>query len=126
MHKYFSIITLCFSVFFLWIIYKANTDQDTIFFTIAHSLPYGDKVSHIVVFGLLSYLFNLTMSFKTSNILNLDIYVGSLAVIIISAVDELSQSLIPTRTIDFLDFIASITGIVLFAYITKLTHKNYL
>ena len=76
------ISTLVFFVFILWIIYLANTGQSSIFFDLVKMLPYGDKVGHLLLFGILTIGLNFMFKFKQIKLSVLKVYWGSFIVLI--------------------------------------------
>ncbi|UJF21522.1 VanZ family protein [Shewanella sp. OMA3-2] len=117
-------ITACaFLGFIIWVIYLANTGGNSIFFDIIKHIPYGDKVGHCLLFGVLTYLANLTLQFNTIRLGSLPLYMGSCLVGLFVLVEEMSQGFIPRRTLDIADLAADGVGIMLFSYFTWLTHK---
>ncbi len=103
----------------------ANTAQETVLFALAHSIPHGDKVSHVLLFGLLTLLLNLATRYKTLTLKQHPIYAGSLLVLVLTTLEELSQYMLPNRTLDMADYAANLVGVSLFTLITVLT-QNYL
>ncbi|MBV1909781.1 MAG: VanZ family protein [Kangiellaceae bacterium] len=121
MYKILAIIALSFFIFILWIIYLANTGGSSVFFELVGSMPYGDKLGHFGLFGLLTYLFNFASKFKTLQLIKFDIYYGTLAVLIFALVEEVSQHFFATRSLDWLDILADLVGISVFSYFSWLT-----
>lgn len=64
MHKLTITLSSCFFLFIIWIIYLANTGQQSIFFDLVRLIPYGDKVGHFGLFGMLTLLANFASKFK--------------------------------------------------------------
>ena len=113
-------ITICFSLFILWIIYAADTGLDNVFFVLVDAIPYGDKLGHFFLFGILTLLLNLALRFKHLNQLPL----GSLLVFAFVILEELSQYFFPNRTLDIADIIADVLGILAFTYIGYVLFKT--
>ncbi len=109
---------MVFFCFILWILYLANTGQQSLFFDLLLGVPYGDKISHLCLFGLLTLAANISFKFKTIQYLNRRMYLGTLLVTIFVIIEELSQYFIPSRTLDIYDFMADIIGIVIFTLIS--------
>ncbi len=112
-------IAVIFFCFIIWVIYLANTNQQSVLFDLVATIPYGDKLGHFGLFGLLSLFVNLALKFKTSKIANFNIYWGSGLVFLFASFEELSQYYIPNRTFDGIDFLADVAGILVFAGISK-------
>jgi hypothetical protein len=123
MHKIISILSVTFLGFIAWIIYLANTAQNSIFFEFVGSIPYGDKLGHFCLFGFLTLGANFAFKLKSYKLLSLNVYLGSIAVFIFVLLEELSQYFIPSRTLDATDLLADIVGIITFSLITKFMSK---
>ncbi|MEI8621636.1 VanZ family protein [Pseudoalteromonas sp. B129b] len=123
MHKLISTISVVLLGFIVWIIYLANTAQHSIFFEFVASIPYGDKLGHFCLFGLLTLGANFAFKLKSFTLLSLKIYLGSSVVFVFVLVEELSQYFIPSRTLDATDLLADIVGIITFSLVTKFISK---
>jgi VanZ family protein len=105
--------------FIIWIIYLANTAQNSVFFELVASIPFGDKLGHFLLFGLLTLAANFVFKLKKITLFSINIYAGSVIVFFFALIEELSQHFIASRTLDANDFIADIIGIVVFSVLTK-------
>lgn len=117
MHKAALVCALLFLVLLAWIIYLADTGQQSLFFDFAGAIPYGDKIGHFFIFGLLTLLINLACHHKTFPLRwlqNRRIYPGSVLVLLGALIEEASQALVPNRSFEFGDILADILGIVAF------------
>lgn len=123
MHKLISILSIFFLGFITWIIYLANTGQNSIFFEFVGSIPYGDKLGHFCLFGLLTLGANFAFKLKQYAVISLNIYVGSTIVFLFVLIEELSQYFIPSRTLDATDLLADVIGIITFNLVTKVISK---
>ncbi len=124
MHKLISFLSVSFLAFIIWIIYLANTAQSSIFFELVGSIPYGDKLGHFCLFGFLTLGVNFAFKLKSYKLASFNIYVGSMVVFLFVLLEELSQYFIPSRTLDVMDLIADIVGIIAFSFVTKFI-SNY-
>ncbi|MDO6507992.1 VanZ family protein [Colwellia sp. 4_MG-2023] len=124
MHKLISIISVAFLMFITWIIYLANTAQNSIFFELVARIPYGDKLGHFCLFGLLTLGVNFAFKLKSYTLISFNIYVGSTVVFFFVLLEELSQYFIPSRTLDITDVLADIIGIITFSLVTKFISKH--
>ena len=113
MYKIVSIMAICFFVFIVWIIYLANTGGSSIFFDFVRSIPNGDKLGHIGLFGLLTLLSIIGFRFKSVSVARFRVYYGVGIVLSFVILEELSQVFIPSRTFDLVDMLANIVGIAL-------------
>jgi len=120
MNKLIPFVSISFFGFILWIIYLANTGQHSVFFEFVASIPYGDKLGHFCLFGLLTLAANFTFKLKSFQLRSMQIYLGSILVFVFVVLEESSQFFISTRTLDALDLSADFVGILFFNAVTKL------
>ena len=111
MQKLFIVFFSIFFVFILWVIYLANTGQHNGLFKLTTAIPYGDKIGHFFLFGLLAFLANLSVKCRCFSFGKFSVYWGSFIVLVFVSVEELSQHFLPTRTLDIYDYGADIIGI---------------
>lgn len=117
------ILAFGFTGFILWIIYLANTGGQSIFFDFVRALPFGDKLGHFGLFGLLTLLMNFACKLKTIKIGPVSVYLGAILVFSFAIIEELSQFFVVSRTLDITDVLADIVGIVFFSGLTFLINK---
>ncbi|MFT4927528.1 MAG: VanZ family protein [Phenylobacterium sp.] len=113
MHRIFSALTVLFCCFVGWIIYLANTGQASPFFKLVRTIPYGDKVGHMLIFGLLTLGFNVMSKFKVFTLIRLKMFVGTTLVASFALLEELSQHFVASRILDMGDLLADVIGISL-------------
>lgn len=114
---------LLFIGFLLWLIAMANAGAANPLFALAHAVPYGDKIGHIVLFGILAAGSNICSNFATFTIAGITCYRGTAITGILVTLEELSQGFIPARTLDGGDFLANAIGISLFTYLSLYLHR---
>lgn len=124
MYRVITAVAVSFFVFILWIIYLANTGSSSIFFGFVRSIPYGDKIGHAGLFGVLTLLVVIGSKFRTFSCGRLNIYYGAMLVILFVIGEELSQAFIPSRTFDLIDLTADSTGIMLAISLAYLASKH--
>jgi len=118
------VITALFISFLSWFLYLANAGVDHIVFAVMRQIPYGDKLSHIGVYGILALLLNLSLRGKKIHFYQASFYLGSLLTLILVGIEETSQQFLPTRSQDWLDYVASCIGVLLTATITPFTIRT--
>lgn len=74
-------------------------------------IPYGDKVGHFFLFGVLALTFVSAMPGSRSPLY------GALLAAIIVVTEEVIQVYAPTRSFSLLDMAASLSGVVVFAVV---------
>ena len=100
---------IAFFGFICWIIYLADTGQDSVFFDFIKALPYGDKLGHCGLYGMLALLANFACGFRFLKTPRIQI--GSLVVLTFALGEELAQHFNARRTMDIWDAIGDLVGI---------------
>jgi len=108
-----------FFLFICWVILQADSSSDSIFFDVAGAIPYGDKVGHILLYGVLTSLTIVAVGFRRIYLANRCLPLGAVMVFVFAAVEEISQIFLPNRTFDMIDLCADLIGVVLFSLMTK-------
>jgi len=129
---------LGFFIFISYIIFLADTADYNFAFHVVGQIPYGDKICHALLYGVMALLLNYGLGFRRVRLLtHLPVwlktkastsfifkgalanapYVGSIIVLIFATLEECSQYYIPSRTFDLWDLGADFVGVVLFSLI---------
>jgi len=124
LYKLILTIAVVFFAFILWIIYLANTGGSSVFFDFIRSIPYGDKLGHMCLFGFLALVTIIGSKFRTFSCGGLTLYYGAVLVGLFVVVEELSQAFIPSRTFDFVDLAADSVGIIIAVGIAYVANKH--
>ena len=119
MSKLFKGFTIAFLLFIIWIIYSADTGGKNIFFDFVDWLPFGDKIGHFFLFGILTMFLNIALKYKQIKHW-IKLPLGTVIVSILVLIEELSQAFIPNRTLDIADLVADALGILVFTYLSYL------
>lgn len=108
--KYFSVL---FALFVIAVIILADRNSIPPFIREIYDFPNGDKVGHLILFGLLN--FSLTSAFLSRFFLNRERVALSVGLILALAItaEEFSQQYFSARTFDLVDLIASYVGLLL-------------
>ncbi|MGR0480641.1 MAG: VanZ family protein [Candidatus Electronema sp. V4] len=113
-----------FFAFICWIIWLADTGRSSIFFDLVKMLPYGDKLGHFCLFGLLTLGSNAALQFRKVRFGRMAALLGSLLVLCFVLLEELSQHFFPRCTLDLLDLLADGAGIALFTWLSLLLERK--
>lgn len=128
MYKFFAIATVLFFSFMLWVIYSANSGSDNLFFSIVRQIPYGDKLGHVVLFGMLALLCTIAFRFKGFKLRGVTLYYGATFVSVFAIGEEITQAFLPTRTFDLVDLLSDAVGIggaiLLCVWLQKKQHQK--
>ncbi len=84
------------------------------------NIPYGDKLGHFFLMGGFSFLLNLVLNAKTFKLWRFKYLLGSLIVLIVVTIEEISQMFVAGRTFDWGDLVFDYLGIFIFGEIAKL------
>jgi polysaccharide biosynthesis protein VpsQ len=97
----------------LFIAASADLDVRLWVFDVADAIPFGDKLGHMFLAGLLSFLVNSTLRCRTCSLVGLKLRIGSLATFVLVLTEELSQIWIASRSVDPWDLLCDVIGIYL-------------
>ncbi len=120
------LLSISFFSFILWVIYLANTGQNSMFFRFIAAIPYGDKLGHFCLFGGLTLLANFALRLKVVKLGSLSLYWGTILVSAFVIIEEASQYFIPNRNFDLIDLTADFIGIGFFTLCTAVIQKQLL
>ena len=96
------------------IVVLANLGTASWVFTAAGLIPYGDKVGHTVLMGLLSFFLNGAFCCRAVFIGRGCLLIGSLITYLLVFAEEFSQLWMASRTFDVYDMLFDVIGIYLF------------
>ncbi|MES2659236.1 MAG: VanZ family protein [Verrucomicrobiota bacterium] len=102
-----------FIIFFIWIVTIANSGNGTPWWSFIHQVPYGDKIGHPGLIGILSFLCNLAFPSKKAGFLPRFVTLTTLILFVLLSLEELSQAFIKTRHLDFYDWLADLAGLAI-------------
>ncbi|MEW5938614.1 MAG: VanZ family protein [Chloroflexota bacterium] len=110
-------LTLLFAFLILLIIILADRDQLG-FVRALNEIPLGDKVGHFILYGILSFLLNLTLlrSLPARDPRRLALALSLLLALAIG-LEEWSQQFFPARTADWADLLFSYLGVAAGAWL---------
>ena len=105
-------IAIGFTIFILVVILLADRGQLGFLYFI-YDFPYGDKLGHFVLYGLLNFFLTRTFlsSGRTSSRNRVAFTTGLILAVLIGA-EEWSQQFFSTRTFSLMDLLASYLGLI--------------
>jgi len=133
-------LPLSFFVFISYIIFLADTADYNFAFSIVGHIPYGDKIAHALLYGMMALFLNYGLGFRRvllpqylwrknkKKLISLfqfkgalanAPYIGSIIVLIFAVLEECSQYYIPSRTFDLGDLGADFVGVALFSVLRR-------
>jgi VanZ family protein len=107
-------------ILFLAVVIAVADFQGTNFFAFLRYIPFGDKIGHFCLAGMLSLLVNLALRARTFRVWKAKCLLGTALVSAIVLLEELSQMRIGGRTFDLGDVLFDFAGIVVFGEIARL------
>ena len=110
----FRILTVIFIFILILIIAAANLGLARELFAPIYSFPHGDVVGHFALMGTLSLLVSLGFPTQRTQIGPLHLLRGSLILLGLITLEELSQIFLDNRSFSLLDLSANYAGILLF------------
>jgi len=111
------LLPLSFFIFIGFIIYLADTADHNFAFRLIGHIPYGDKLMHGLLYGIMALLLNYGLKFKAYKFLGFNLQLGAIIVLVFATIEEISQYWIPSRTFDLGDLLADFVGVILFSLI---------
>ena len=109
-------ITVLFALFLIGLIVLADMGKLHFLLRVMTSIPYGDKVAHFFLIGVLSFLVNRTAMqlFPRQSPQRMSMIV-TLFLLAMFTIEEVSQAPISGRDASFADLVTNYAGIVFFA-----------
>ena len=94
-------------------IFLADTDRKMLFIRLVEQTPFGDKLAHLILFGLLAATLNSALRYKWMKVANGLFQLGSGLVLVFAWLEEFSQLGFASRTFDPFDLLADIVGVLM-------------
>lgn len=118
------IFTVLFVLAFLLVILWADQGTMPYFIAMLYAFPNGDKVGHFLLVGMLAFLVNLSLGCRILKLGRIKILLGSLAIAVLAAVEEFTQSFFALRSASWLDLGASFLGILVLGSLALLFRRK--
>ncbi|WP_371374826.1 VanZ family protein [Thalassotalea aquiviva] len=112
-----KLVAVIFFTLLCSVLVDADLGKQNAIFTLKDSIPFGDKVGHFLMYGVLALLANFAFKFRFIW-QNQTYQLGSLLVLIFSLSEEFSQLLFATRTFSVADIMANVVGITFFTWLS--------
>ena len=126
------ILPLGFFIFITFIIFLADSADHNFAFRVIGHIPYGDKMMHRLLYGVMALLLNYGLKFRSIEVRCplfhytplrkivdtrplVFMQLGAIIVLTFAGLEEISQYWFPSRTCDILDFMADTVGVILFS-----------
>ena len=109
------LLPLGFFLFILFIIYLADTADHNFAFALIGHIPYGDKVMHGLLYGMMALLLNYGLNYKSYKFI-FNLQLGAVIVLLFATIEEITQYWLPSRTFDLVDLLADFIGVILISF----------
>jgi hypothetical protein len=116
MQSFLKWLAILFSLFILAVIFAADRGLLGPLRGL-YDFPHGDKAGHFLLYGLLSFLLILYILARPRPNPGQIVLITAGLLMILIALEELSQFVIPTRTMDFVDLMFSFAGVGVFSFL---------
>lgn len=108
-----------FIVFMAGFIYLADTRQHLSWLQLIYTVPYADKLGHLLLYGTLAFLVNVAGNAAQLQFGRWRFLTGSLIVMIATVLEECSQLFIRGRSFDWWDLAADAVAILVGGWLAK-------
>jgi len=110
------IVAVLFFIFILWAIVVSNIGGPNVLIDSVRVIPYGDKLGHMGLYGILAFLVSLSLKPRKKKYFGLPL--GCALVLTFALLEELSQYFFPsTRMLDIQDALADMVGVYLATWV---------
>ena len=109
-------LAFAFSIFIIVVIVLADMGTLPGLIRGLYDFPNGDKLGHFILYGILSLLLNLAFTLRPGLNLSHIILIVSLILALLIGLEEWSQSLFGSRSMDIVDLLASYAGVTMAAF----------
>jgi VanZ family protein len=113
----YRLITISYIAIIIFIIIAADMGQLNFTIRWIHSIPYGDKLGHFILVGMLAFVVNLSLGAARWHWLGWSMLKGSLIIFILITLEECSQLFISYRHFDIGDLLSNYLGILLLGHL---------
>ena len=120
-----KLTAIIFAILLIILVTLANLGLGSSFYTLINFIPGGDKTGHFLLFGFMSYFLNSALNGKMINFYSIKVLKGSLILMLVITIEELSQYFIPSRTFSWLDLTASYLGVYIFGVLSTYRHGDF-
>lgn len=117
-------IAILFTLFILLIIVMADAGVLAQYLGFLYLYPFGDKVGHFVLYGVLAFLLDLGL-FRSAPIQSWKPLAAKCGLILalLIGIEEFSQQFFSNRTFDLVDLAFSYLGVIFFSWLALQVKK---
>ena len=114
-----KILTVVYVLILAFIVFLADQKGTRYLLKFVGNIPYGDKLGHFLLMGGFSFLLNLAFNARAVKLWKINYLLGSLIVLAVVTIEEVSQISVRGRTFDWGDLIFDYLGIFLFGELAR-------
>ncbi|MEL6657973.1 MAG: VanZ family protein [Bacteroidota bacterium] len=108
-----------FFLFIIYIIICADLGQAGFLAGRVRNLPFGDKMGHFLLYGMLAFLVNLAFSNARWRLAGWLVLKGSTLVVLFAVAEELTQIFLANRSFELVDILCDLLGIYVFGKLAR-------
>ena len=105
-------LAIAFGAFVLLVVLAADLGLVQSLLPFVYVVAGGDKIGHLVLMGMLSFLVNLAFRAQRLQLAGVKPLKGTLLVLLVVTLEEASQSLLPHRSCSLVDLAFDAAGVV--------------
>lgn len=115
-------LAILFTLFILLIIVLADVGFLSRYLNFLHGIPFGDKLGHFILYGILALLINLSLfrSRPLQDRKSIAVKAGLILALVIG-LEEFSQQFFAKRSFDLVDLTFSYLGLISFSWLAVKT-----
>ena len=111
-------LAISFLLFICWTILQVDLGQGTVLSKYVRHLPFGDKIGHFLLYGILAFLVNLALNNRTTKIFSYQLLLGATLVLTFAILEEFTQIMLSTRDFDLWDIACDLGGVASFSWLS--------
>lgn len=121
-----KILAGIYIVFLASIIALSDIKETQYLFKTIRRIPFADKFGHLILMGLFALVLNVLLNFRQIQVWKSYSFLGSLIVLVLITIEEVSQIFVPNRDFDLMDLLTNYLGVFLFGILAGRIHKKLL
>lgn len=119
-----KILTAFYLLIIVGIIIAADIKSTSYLLGFVGNVPYGDKIGHFVLFGVLAFLADFSFGMRNFTFGRFGYLIGSLIVLIGITVEEFTQIFMRGRTFSWVDLLCGYAGIFFFGELARIIYRK--
>ena len=120
-----KILLVVYILILAFIIFLADRKGTQYMLRFVGNIPYGDKLGHFLLMRGFSFLLNLVLNARTVSLWKLRYLLGSLIVVTLVTLEEISQIFVSGRTFDWSDLVFDYLGIFLLGELARFICRRW-